>query len=82
MKKLSKEEADKQGLINHGNSSKLRSHLTKLEIGEAIVINKATDWKSKTPPYRVVNYLSKTTALRFDAGPTADGKGWIVKRVG
>lgn len=80
MKKLSKEETDKLGVISH-KGSMLRSLLLQLQIGESVIIEKGTDWKSKSPPYRIVYYLVKTTALRFDAGVTPDGSGWIIKRI-
>ena len=81
MKKLTKEEASKIGIIKHGNYSAVSAHLLQLEIGEALIINKKTDWKSKSPPYRIVNYFTKKTGRKFEAGKTPDGKGWAVKRI-
>ena len=81
MKKLSKEETEKMGVISHKGST-LRTHLLQLQIGESIIVENGVDWKSKSPPYRIVYYLEKTTKLKFDAGVTPDNKGWIIKRVG
>lgn len=81
MKKLSKEEAAKAGLVKHGNTSSVSAHLTELEIGEALIIEKGVDWKSKRPPYAVINYFSKKTNRKFTSGQTADKNGWIVIRI-
>lgn len=81
MKKLSKEEAAKAGIVKHGNTSSVSAHLTELEIGEGIVIEKGVDWKSKRPPYAVINYFSKKTGRKFTSGLTTDKNGWIVVRI-
>jgi len=82
MKKLSKEEAAKIGIIRQGRTTTVRVQLLQLDIGEAVIVEKGIDWKSKSPPYRIVNYLSKKTNLKFDSGLTPDKKGWIIKRTG
>jgi hypothetical protein len=81
MKKLNKEEAAKAGIINHGNNSKVSTQLMELEIGEAVIIEKGIDWKSKSTPYRIVIYFTKKTGRKFVSGLTTDKKGWIIKRI-
>lgn len=81
MKKLTKEEAAKAGIVKNGRTTSVTAHLMELEIGEALIIERGVDWKSKSPPYRVINYFSKKTGRKFNTGQTTDRKGWIALRI-
>lgn len=81
MKKLTKEEVAKTGIVKNGRTSAVTIHLMELEIGEALIIERGVDWKSKSPPYRIVNYFSKKANRKFTYGQTTDKKGWIVVRI-
>lgn len=81
MKKLNREEASKFATLNHGNYSALSSWLMQLEIGEALQVEKGTDWKSKRPPYHIISYLEKKTKRKFETCKTPGKTSWIIKRV-
>ncbi len=80
MKKLNPEEA-KQHIVVKGRSTRLAQHLSMLSEGEALIIEKEKEWIGKRPPYRIINHFAKRTGWKLISGRTADGKGWIVKRV-
>jgi hypothetical protein len=80
MKKLTKEQADAILPLGRGNSTRISGMLKQLEIGEGLVIEKS-DWKAKTPPLRIVNYLSKKTGRKFRKGTMPDRSGWFVQRL-
>jgi len=80
MKKLTKEEATDLFLSGKGRTTKVSAMVASLHVGEALIISRE-DWKTKSSPYRVVNYLAKKTGRKFIKGRLPDGSGWAVKRV-
>jgi hypothetical protein len=42
---------------------------------EAVVLE-AKDWKTKSTPYRVADYIAKRHGWKFEQGRMPDGSGW------
>jgi hypothetical protein len=80
MKKLTKEEADKIFPMGRGNNTRISAHIKQLEPGEGCIIEKQ-DWKAKSPPFRIINYIAKKTGRKFRHGTMPDGSGWFVQRL-
>ncbi len=80
MKTLSPEEAKKILPVTQGRHSWLAAELKQLPVGGAVIIE-YNEWKTKTPPYRIANRVTKTYGWKFQNGKMPDGTGWIIKRI-
>lgn len=80
MKKLSAEEASSIVPLKNSRETLLSAMLKQLQVGEAVVLE-AKDWKTKSTPYRVANYIAKRHGWKFEQGRMPDGSGWLFKRV-
>lgn len=81
MQKLTKEEAANYRPATGARNTRVRAQLNGLEVGEALIIEKGTDWKAKDSPFRIVNYLAKQTGRQFEKAYASHVQGWFVKRV-
>lgn len=81
MKIVPKEEASAYPILRQGRYTGVHMHLLKLKPGEKLVIDKGTDWLSKTPPYKLVKGFAKKYGWKLVAGRSPDKKGWTVERV-
>jgi len=81
MKILTAEEVKATAVMGKSHNSDIRSNLVKLMPGEALVITRGTDWKRKSPPFRIVNYFAKKSGRKFLNRTLADGTGWLIQRV-
>ena len=80
MKKIKAEDAVNMNPVLPGRTSLVRAALLDLALGEVLIITRQ-DWKSKNPPYKVINRVAKQTGRRFNKGRTPDGTAWMVKRL-
>ena len=74
------EEFRKMKLHGKGSSSPVYNAIMGLQIDQALEIKK-TEWKHSYPPTRLVNYIEKKYAMRFERGAHADRSGWMILRV-
>lgn len=81
MKILIIEEVQALSFFAKGCKSSLRTMLEKLEIGEALTLNKS-NWSGKQAPNYVVNYFTKISGRNFSQGRLADNKGWVFVSAG
>jgi hypothetical protein len=64
-----------------GHRTRLNQHLSTLQPGDRLIIERDIDWKGKRDPYYIINRLAKKNGWKFESGKTLDGKGWGVKRI-
>lgn len=62
-----------------GRSSPLRQHLLQLQVGEALLMPLAM-WKAKSTPAHIISKLKKEGFL-YEYGRSADGTGWLFRRI-
>jgi hypothetical protein len=81
MKKLTSEEAAQIQIKPPGRGSLVSTTLLSMKPGEYVLIeNKDWKWKSQTP-VTYCRVLEKGSKLKFDCHRTADGSGWLTKRI-
>lgn len=81
MKFLSAEEAKNYQALASKHHTRVAAALARMNVGEAIIIEKGVDWNGKDSPFRIVNYNAKKTGREYEKGRSNDGNGWFVKRV-
>lgn len=80
MKKLTSAEYEQLPIRGKGRSSHVFNSIVNLQVGEALLIEKA-DWKRKASPSTLVRYIEKNHDMRFTCGSIAGGSGWAVRRI-
>lgn len=80
MQKLNPDEIPEILPVSRGRNTMLRTQLLQLKVGEALFLPRE-EWKAKSTPYYVVNYLKRKDGYRFDYGFKTDGTGWLFKRI-
>jgi hypothetical protein len=76
-----KEEAANYVPLRGRRNTKIAGMLARLAVGEAIIIERGIDWKTKTSPFSLVNAFAKRYNRKFDKAYANDGKGWWIKRI-
>ena len=79
MKKIEKEEMPEE-MPGGGRSSKLRTALINLKVGEGLRLEPGEAKKPKSL-YAIIARIKKKYGFRYKYGQNADGSGWLFKRV-
>ena len=80
MRPLNAEELSLITNMGKGRFTLLYAKITELNVGEGLLIE-PKDWKTKSPPYRVIKNVIQNTNRTFAYGRMPNGSGWFVKRV-
>lgn len=80
MKKLTDDEYAKLHLVGRGRISPFYREVSRLAVGEILLLEKA-EWKKSYHPNRTVKNVAKRTGRKYEVLTIATGEGWTVKRL-
>jgi hypothetical protein len=79
MKKITKEEAEQIAVLE-GRSSKVRTAVLHMKVGEILQIDRS-DWKPINGPQQMCVRVTERTKMEFKVQTMASRTGWLIERV-